>query len=359
MDRMLRIMFVLTVLALSMASCGKAAEPTVVTLAGSEAGFADGSGAEARFSGAVDVAVDAEGNVYVADGANHRVRKITPDGTVTTLAGSDQVLPVDGPVSEAAFSTPTGIALTGSGALYVADSVEADPHPMRVRVVTPEGMVTTLAGSWKDGYKDGLGPDAQFKVPASVAVDDAGNVYVADTNNHRIRLISPEGEVTTLAGLPKAGYAAGYADGPAAEARFNGPRSVAVDGAGNVYVADTGNHCIRLISLGGQVTTLAGAKEPGYVDGSGAEARFNFPSSIAVDAECNLYVADTANHRIRKITADGAVTTLAGSGEPGDADGPAGEAAFRAPEGVAVDADGNVIVADTGNHRVRKIVLNP
>jgi serine/threonine-protein kinase len=363
MDRMLRIMFALTLLALSMAGCGKAAEPTVVTLAGSDEGFAEGSGTEAQFSGAVDVAVDAEGNVYVADGANHRVRKITPDGTVTTLAGSDQVLPVDGPVSEAVFSTPTGIALTASGALYVADSVAEDPHPMRVRVVTPEGMVTTLAGSWEDGYKDGFGPDAQFKVPASVAVDDAGNVYVADTNNHRIRLISPEGEVTTLAGPPEAGYVAGYADGPAAEARFQGPRSVAVDEEGNVYVADTGNHCIRLISPTGAasltVSTLAGGKEPGYVDGPGAEARFNFPSGIAVDAEGNLYVADTANHRIRKITPEGVVTTLAGSGEPSDADGPAGEAAFRAPEGVAVDADGNVIVADTGNHRIRKIVLNP
>jgi sugar lactone lactonase YvrE len=224
-------------------------------------------------------------------------------------------------------------------------------------------MVTTLAGSWEDGYKDGFGLDAQFKVPASLAVDDAGNVYVADTNNHRIRRISPEGEVTTFAGSPQAGYVAGYADGPAAEARFQSPRSVAVDEEGNVYVADTGNHCIRVISPGGQVTTLAGAKEPGYVDGPAAEARFNFPSDVVIDAEGNLYVADTANHRIRKITPEGAasltVTTLAGSGEPGNADGPAGEAQFRAPEGVAVDADGNVIVADTGNHRIRKIVLKP
>jgi sugar lactone lactonase YvrE len=164
--------------------------------------------------------------------------------------------------------------------------------------------------------------------------------------------------VTTLAGPLEAGYAAGYADGPAAEARFQGPRSVAVDGAGNLYVADTGNHCIRVISPAGQVTTLAGAPEPGYVDGQGAQARFSFPAGVAVDAEGNLYVADTANHRIRMITPDGAVTTLAGSGEPGYADGPAGEAQFRAPEGVAVDADGNLIVADTGNHRIRKITVN-
>jgi serine/threonine-protein kinase len=358
MNNTLRIAFAVATLVLLVTGCGRSAEPQVITLAGSEQGFADGPGAEARFSGPVDVAVDAEGNVYVADSTNHRVRKIAPDGTVTTLAGSDQVVPVDGPVSEAVFSTPTGIALAASGALYVADSVEEDPHPMLVRLITPEGTVTTVAGSWEDGYKDGFGPDVQFKVPASVAVDDAGNVYVADTNNHRIRLISPEGEVTTFAGLPKAGYAAGYADGPAAEAKFNGPRSVAVDGAGNVYVADTGNHCVRVISLDGQVSTLAGVNEPGYADGQGAEARFSFPAGIAVDPEGNLYVADTANHRIRKITPEGVVTTLAGSGEPGKADGSAGEAQFRAPEGVTVDADGNSIVADTGNHRIRKIAGN-
>jgi serine/threonine-protein kinase len=359
MDNTLRIAFAVATLALLVTGCGGGSEPRVVTLAGSEGGYADGSGPEAKFNGPVDVAVDAEGNVYVADSANHRVRQILPDGTVTTLAGGDEVVPVDGPVPKATFSTPTGIALAASGALYVADSVEDDPHPMLVRIITPDEMVTTLAGSWEDGYKDGFGPDAQFKVPASVAVDDAGNVYVADTSNHRIRLISPAGEVTTFAGLPMAGYAAGYADGPAAEAKFNGPRSVAVDGAGNVYVADTGNHCIRVITPGGQVSTLAGVKEPGYADGQGAEARFSFPAGIAMDAEGNVYVADTANHRIRRIAPDGTVTTLAGTGEPGDTDGTAAEARFRSPEGVVVDADGNLIVADTGNHRVRKVVLNP
>jgi serine/threonine-protein kinase len=358
MSNILRITFAVTAMVLLVPGCGGGGEPRVVTLAGSEGGYADGSGAEAQFSGPVDVAVDAEGNVYVADSTNHRIRQILPDGTVITLAGGDEVVPGDGPVPKATFSTPTGIALAASGALYVADSVEDDPHPMLVRVITPDEMVTTLAGSWEDGYKDGFGTDAQFKVPASVAVDDAGNVYVADTNNHRIRLISPEGEVTTFAGLPKAGYAAGYADGLAGEAKFNGPRSVAVDRAGNVYVADTGNHCIRVISPDGQVSTLAGAKEPGYADGQGAEARFSFPAGIGVDAEGNLYVADTANHRIRKIAPDGTVTTLAGSGEPGNADGPAGEAQFRGPEGVVVDADGNLIVADTGNHRIRKVMVN-
>jgi DNA-binding beta-propeller fold protein YncE len=227
-------------------------------------------------------------------------------------------------------------------------------------------QVITLAGSDR-GCAEGSGAGAQFDGPIDVAVDAEGNIYVADTNNHRIRMLSVDGTVSTIAGRMDAGYAAGYADGPASEARFQTPYGVAVDEAGNVYVADTGNHCIRVIAPDGAasltVTTLAGAKEPGYVDGPGSEARFNFPRGIATDAEGNLYVADMANHRIRKITPEGAasltVTTLAGSGEPGDADGPAGEAQFRVPEGVAVDPDGNVVVADTGNHRIRKIVLKP
>jgi sugar lactone lactonase YvrE len=356
---MLQITLMLMIIVLLVASCTTSAEPNVVTLAGSDEGYADGSGATVQFSGVVAVTVDADKNIYVADSANHRIRKITPDGTVTTLAGSDEVDLVDGPISEAVFSNPTGIALAPSGVLYVADSAQMDPHPVRVRAITPEGMVTTLAGSSQAGYKDGLGVDAQFKSPASLTVDAEGNIYVADTNNHRIRLISPGGKVTTLAGPLTSGYAAGYANGPAADAQFEGPRSVAVDAGGTVYVADAGNHSIRAISPDGQVTTLAGAEEPGYVDGQGLEARFNFLSGIAVDAKGNLYVADTANHSIRKITPEGEVTTLAGNGKPGDADGPVSEAQFRAPEGMAVGPEGNIIVADTGNHRIRKIVLNP
>jgi len=344
----------LLALGLVATGCGPKAVQ-VTTLAGSDRGHADGSAADAQFDGPVGVALDAKGNVYVADSANHRVRLISPKGEVSTLAGSDAVGYADGLVTEALFSTPTGVALDGSGNVYVADSAEMDPHPLHVRVVTPEGIVRTLAGSGQSGYKDGVATEAQFKVPAKVTVGAEGNVYVADTNNHRIRLVRPDGTVSTLAGDPKPGYAAGYADGPAAEAKFDSPRSVAVDSAGNVYVADTNNHCIRVISPDGQVTTLAGTRESGFVDGQGSEARFNYPAGIAIDAKGNLYVADMANHSIRRVTPAGVVTTLAGSGKPGNADGPPTEAQFRAPEGVAVDSQGNVYVADTGNHRVRKI----
>jgi sugar lactone lactonase YvrE len=216
--------------------------------------------------------------------------------------------------------------------------------------------VSTLAGGSEAGYVDAQGGKAFFRTPANLAVDKEGNIYVADTNNHRIRLIRPDGTVSTLAGSTERGYVAGYADGPAGQAKFNGPRGVAVDAKGNVYVADTGNHCIRVISPAGQVTTLAGGRQPGYADGQGDQARFNYPTDIAIDATGNSYVADTANHAIRKITPAGLVSTVAGNGTPGDADGSPKAAQFRAPEGIAVDSQGNVYVADTGNHRIRKIV---
>jgi serine/threonine-protein kinase len=333
------------------------AGPRVITLAGGEQGYAEGSGAAAKFSTPLDVAVDAKGNVYVADSGNSRVRLITPDGIVSTYAGSGKVGYADGPAAAALFSAPTGIAVDKSGNLYIADSVTADPHPLRVRMVTPAGAVSTLAGGSEAGYTDGPGTKAFFRTPANLAADAAGNVYVADTNNHRIRLIHPDGMVGTLAGQLKPGMVSGYADGPVAESKFNSPRSVAVDGAGTVYVADTGNQRIRAISPAGQVTTLAGgSSEPGYKDGKGAEARFSYPSDLAVDAAGTLYVADTANHCIRKVTPDGTVTTLAGAGTAGYADGPLGEAQFRAPEGIAVDSAGNIYVADTGNQRIREIV---
>jgi sugar lactone lactonase YvrE len=359
MNRMLQVALAMTVLALLAIGCGPKG-PQVITLAGSDRGCTEGSGTDARFDGPIDVAVDAEGNIYVADAANCRVRLISPEGEVSTLAGSVMGR-ADGPANEALFGTTAGIESDAAGNVYVADGVHLyqGESPMRIRLISPDGIVSTLAGSLKPGYSDGPALDARFSIPANIALDNVGNIYIADTKNHRIRMFSVDGTVTTIAGKMDAGYAAGYADGPASQARFREPYSVAVDGAGNVYVTDTGNQCIRIISLDGQVTTFAGASEPGYVDGQGSEARFNFPRGIAVDAEGNLYVVDTANHRVRKITPDGVVTTLAGSGEPGNADGAAEEAQFRVPEGITVDADGNLIVADTGNHRIRKVVLNP
>jgi sugar lactone lactonase YvrE len=298
--------------------------------------------------------VDSSGNVYVADTGNQRIRKITPNGTVTTLAGDADDEGgggyADGNGTAASFSNPSGVAVDSSGNVYVADS-----DNQRIRKITPNGAVTTLAGSHNGGYADGIGTAAKFSVSQEVAVDSSGNVYVADTYNHRIRKITPNGMVTTLAGSGNEAYA----DGNGTAASFTYPRGVAVDSSGNVYVADSYNQRIRKITPNGTVTTLAGSGNTGYADGMGTAASFNSPNGVAVDSSGNVYVADSYNQRIRKITPNGTVTTLAGSGNQAYADGNGTAASFNYPEGVAVDSSGNVYVADAGNHRIRKITPSP
>ncbi|MBI4884482.1 MAG: hypothetical protein HY826_10570 [Actinobacteria bacterium] len=311
----------------------------VTTLAGSTSGSAEG--ALAQFAFPAGVAVDAAGNVYVADFSNNLIRKITAAGVVTTLAGSTSGS-ADGTGAAAQFFTPRGVAVDTAGNVYVADT-----NNHRIRKITAAGVVTTLAGS-TSGPADGTGAAAQFSSPRGVAVDTAGNVYVADTGNHRIRKVTAAGVVTTLAGST-----AGFADGTGAAAQFSVPSGVAVDTAGNVYVADTSNHRIRKVTAAGVVTTLAGSTS-GSADGTGAAAQFSFPFGVAVDTAGNVYVADSINNLIRKVTAAGVVTTLAGS-TFGYLDGIGAAAQFSTPTGVAVDAAGNIYVADSDNNRIRKI----
>ena len=313
----------------------------VTTLAGSTNGNNNGTGTAAKFNAPSGVAVDSSGQVYVADQGNHRIRKIDPAGVVTTFAGSTSGS-ADGTGTAAQFNRPAGVAVDSRGNVYVAD---IDNH--RIRKISPTGVVTTLAGS-SSGYMDGTGTAAQFNGPYGVAVDSSGQVYVADYNNHRIRKISPVGVVTTLAGSTS-----GSADGTGTAAQFNFPNCVAVDSSGHVYVGDTWNHRIRKISPAGVVTTFAGSTS-GSADGTGTAAQFNQPSGVAVDSSGNVYVADTLNHRIRKISPAGVVTTFAGSSS-GDDDGTLADAKFNNPSGVAVDSSGHFYVADRNNHRIRKI----
>ena len=321
----------------------------VTTVAGSgDQTFANGTGSAASFYSPCGVAVDSSGNVYVADYNNHRIRKITAAGVVTTLAGSGVGTFADGTGTAASFYNPNGVAVDSSGNVYVADWGNN-----RIRKITPAGVVTTFAGSGSYSFADGTGTAASFKLPFGVAVDSSGNVYVADSDNHRIRKITPAGVVTTLAGSGNATFA----DGTGTAASFYGPRGLAVDSSGNVYVAEYTNHRIRKITPAGAVTTLAGSGLGQFGNGTGTAASFRFPSAVAVDSSGNVYVADTGNHRIRKITSAGVVTTLAGAGYAGSEDGTGTAASFYSPSGVAVDSFGNIYVADQSNNRIRRIEL--
>ena len=266
---------------------------TLVGLAGNW-GSTDGTGSAARFNNPCGVAVDSTGNVYVADTFNNTIRKVTPAGVVTTLAGSvGSAGSADGAGSAAPFFWPEGVAVDSTGIVYVADLSSST-----IRKITPAGAVTTLAGL--AGSTGGTVNAALFSLPRGVAVDGVGNVYVADTGNNRIRQITPSGVVTMLAGLVGG---LGSADGTGSAAHFNQPNSVAVDSAGNVYVADTGNNTIRQITPSGVVTTLAGLVGGlGSADGTGSAAQFYQPSGVAVDSAGNVYVADTRNNTIRKGT---------------------------------------------------------
>ena len=304
----------------------------------------------AGFGAPWGVATDAAGNVYVADAGNHTIRKITSAGVVSTLAGlAGSSGSTDGMGNAARFNQPRAVAVDAAGNVYVADTAN---HT--IRTITPAGAVSTLAGSaGSTGSVNGTGNAARFNGPWGVAVDAAGNVYVGDANNFTIRRITSAGVVSTLAG--SAGIF-GSADGTGNAARFNGTWSVAVNAAGNIYVVDQGS-TIREITPAGVVSTLAGsAGSTGSADGTGSTARFNDPYGVAVDAVGNVYVADAVNNTIRKVTPAGVVSTLAGlAGIFGSTDGAGSAARFFFPRGVAVDAAGNVYVADTNNDSIRKI----
>ena len=320
----------------------------VTTIAGSSTnsqGYADGTNGAAKFFDAYGVAVDGMGGIYVADVNNHRIRKITPVGTdwvVSTLAGTAVAGSGDGTGTNALFFSPHGVAVDGSGNVYVADTVNNT-----IRKVTSAGVVRTVAGlAESSGSADGNGRDARFYQPRGVAIDSAGNIYVADTANQTIRQITSVGVVSTLAGSVTN---PGSADGAGGYARFNSPSSAAVDRAGTVYVADTLNHAIRQITAAGVVSTIAGSTNAGWADEIGTNARFNSPAGVALDRGGNMYVADSGNFRIRRVAWAGTnwvVTTIAGSGASVMADGTNGSAGFSYPMGIAVDSATNLYVAD-------------
>ena len=312
------------------------------------AGSADGSLAVARFRGPYDLAADSQGNIYVADRLNHIIRKISSAGQVTTVAGvAGQSGTNDGPAALARFYEPSGVVADAEGNLYVADN-----YNHTIRRVSAAGTVTTLAGAPEmQGDADGSGSQARFSFPSCLAFGPDGHLYVTDAYNHRIRRVTIQGEVTTFAGSSRGG-----ADGPALEAQFRSPDGLAFDAVGNLVVADTGNHTLRRINSAGQVSTLAGsAGLSGVTDGTGADARFNGPTRLALDGT-DLFVTDAFNHTVRRVTSAGEVSTRAGQpGVSGYQDGPAAGALFDGPNGILRTAAGEVLVTEWWGHFLRRV----
>jgi trimeric autotransporter adhesin len=374
-----------------------APDGTVSTLAGSgTAGEADGAGVAAQFNNPYALAIDG-GTLYVVEYGKNRIRKVAADGTVSTLAGAGAAGFADGPGAQATFTQP--IALTvREGNVYVVDGALPESfYGDRIRRIKPDGTVSTFMPAWAEGdpccYDGRLGLGT-IRMPSGLAVDAAGDLVVTQMgDNSGVRKIGrAEPEVSTLAVIPGgvrgAGpsdvvvdhngnyYASvgatvyklspdgtltkigtgvgGYADGPAAEAQFEDVNALAVDAVGNVFVAEDGNR-IRKIAPDGTVSTIAGTGVSGFTDGPAASAQFSYPTGIAVDGSGNVFVGDTDNYRIRKITPDGNVTTLAGDGTYGTADGAGATAQFTYPGGLAIDGSGNVLVADYDAGGVRKV----
>ena len=307
-------------------------DTVVNTMAGSTVGYVDDIGTNAQFNTPTGLAVDANGNVFVADASNHRIRKISPDGTVTTYAGGTEG-DVDGSLAEAQFNTPWDVDVDAAGNVYVADMGN-----YRIRKISPEGIVTTLAGSVQ-GEADGSGAEAQFNKPMGIAVTADGIVYVADVTYGFIRRIDSDGNVTTYPG------------------GFGTVRGLAVDQNEYVYFVEPNGHQIWKIRFEDNFAEqIAGTMMQGDANGTVESAMFRYPRDIAMDMEGNILIADEGNHRIRKITGESEVTTYAGNIQ-GTQDGSVPEAQFMYPYAIALDAQGNVYVADTPSHKIRKIIL--
>lgn len=330
----------------------------IYTIAGNGTSGFSGDGGQATLASikfAFGVAVDASGNVYIADTQNHRIRKVTTTGVISTIAGTTQGFSGDGgPAVAAEFNNPTSIAIDGSGNLYITDW-----NNHRIRKIDVSGTITTIAGNGTIGFSGDGGPatSAQLNYPWGVAADFAGNVFIADFINWRIRKVSTTGTITTIAGNGIASYSGD--GGLGTSASINKPRNVAVDGSGNVYIADQENNCIRKVNTSGIISTFAGNTVAGFSGDGGAatSAQLNWPSAVAADPSGNIYITDQNNDRIRKVNTSGIISTIGGNGVQGFSGdgGLATSAQLYYPLAITIDGANNIVFSDTYNQRIRTI----
>ncbi len=332
----------------------------VTTLTGTGLpGFVDGDTSIAQFNEPFGICLDQEGNLYLADAQNHCIRKISTEGIVSTYAGTGLEGHMDGEASEAQFNQPINICFDDKGNMYVSDFIN-----QRIRKISSNMIVTTIAGSGIAGYQEGLAMEAKFNYPRGICLDDTGNIYIGDSWNHRIRKISTLGIVSTWVG---GGSTIGvssvgdYIDARDTSARFYTPCELSIDQYNNIFVADAYNHRIRKIDSQRMVSTIAGSggfgpESGGFHNGTGDQAQFDTPTALEVILNGTIFVGDLRNHLLRKISTDNMVTTAAGSGEPGFANGPDTLAQFNFPRGNVFDYNLNrIYIVDYNNHAIRSL----
>jgi sugar lactone lactonase YvrE len=326
---------------------GKIDEGCVVTIAGSgTGGLSDGKAIDAQLNLPFGLQFSPKGELYITEYPGI-IRVLLPEGVISTFAGGPTSGFKNGKARESLFQTPSGIAIDASGNIYIADALN---H--RIRKIDKDGNVTTFAGTDQKGTKDGPRLQAEFDTPSGIALNSNGELFVVCFGSHHIRRIDTAGNVTTFAGSTK-----GMVDGKGTKAQFDTPNGLAIDASDNLYVADTNNHSIRKIDPQGNVTTIAGTGEKGDKDGPGKQAQFNVPRDVVIDTKGNIYVAGNDGHNIRKIDPQSNVTTIAGTGQPGFKDGPIAQAQFKNPSGITIGPNGHLYIADYSNHRIRKIIL--
>lgn len=340
-------------------AAGAQSSGVITTIAGNGSSVYSGDGGPATAAGMntpVEMFADPAGNVYIADQFNHRIRKVDTHGTITTVAGTgSQGFSGDGgPATAAQINTPIGVFVDVGGNVLISDVGN-----QRIRKIDTHGVITTVAGNGGKGYGGDGGPatQASFFNPVRAVEDTAGNIYIADQSNHRVRKVDTNGIVTTIAGTGVMGFSGD--GGPAASAMLNNPTAVALGPGGNLYFADQFNHRIRRVDPGGTITTIAGTGAAGFSGDGGAatSAELNYPGGLVVDSSNNVFLSDDVNNRVREVASSGVITTVAGNGSVGFSGdgGPATAAQLNATFGVALDGAGDLLLGDSMNNRIRKV----